>query len=525
MDPLEPKPPRPTPPAPPRPEWLKPAPASPATPGVTPMMDFFQLRVEALERELSLERERAQAAQGLLGQQDLLKAEVDAHLKAITDQLRREKSEREGAEARERAHGRVEALEKRLDEMNATFAQLLKEAVSRRADGPSAGALAAELSAFRGALKDGMDGVARWRGELRELAGLVPRVEQLSERLPQDEKLFEESFGRRLDEFALRLARALEDWSRGQDAARAALDDRLAAMERERADLARFWDGQARALREEQFKDRVAREAEVSRQVSELASRLESLAASQDGAARGAGEAKAALERVIKILTETPKAKDETIAALEAERRELLNGLRERQEALARFAAERRGVEKSMGDGLLRLTGDLEAERARTRAVEGVASERLGQVESLKARLTDLERAVADRDARVQAMAAERDELARALAGEAEKVRKGLEERRAADEAAEARFAELRRRLDEEASRRASAEGAAADARGQMGALAEQTARSLQERDGVLARFSDWEKERQRLQDIVRKKDEMISLLSATLRGASGPGA
>jgi DNA repair exonuclease SbcCD ATPase subunit len=525
MDPLEPKKPRPIPPSPPRPEWLKAPPAAPSNPGVTPMMDFFQRRVEALERELSLERERAQAAQGLLGQQELLKAEVDAHLKAITDQLRREKGERESEEARERAHGRVEALEKRLDEMNATFAQLLREAVARREDGPSSGALAAELSAFRGALKDGMDGVARWRGELRELAGLVPQVERLTERLPQDEKLFEESFGRRLDEFALRLARTLEDWSRGQDAARAALDDRLAAMERERADQARFFEGQARALREEQFKDRVAREAEIARQVSELASRLEGLAASQDGAARGADEAKARLERVIKILTETPKAKDEAIAALEAERAELLKQLKERHEALARFAAERRDVEKSMGDGLLRMTGELESERARTRAAEAVSSERLGQIESLKARFADLERAVADRDARVQAMAAERDELARALAGEAEKTRRGLEERRAADEAADARLTELRRRLDEEAARRASAEGAAADARSQMGALAEQTARSLQERDATLARFSDWEKERQRLLDIVRKKDEMISLLSATLRGAAGPAA
>ncbi|MDE2510404.1 MAG: hypothetical protein KGL74_04725, partial [Elusimicrobia bacterium] len=85
---------------------------------------------------------------------------------------------------------------------------------------------------------------------------------------------------------------------------------------------------------------------------------------------------------------------------------------------------------------------------------------------------------------------------------------------------ADARMSELRKRLDEEAGRRASAEGAAADARSQMGALAEQTARSLQERDSILARFSDWEKERQRLNEVIRKKDDMISLLSSTFQGA-----
>jgi hypothetical protein len=58
-----------------------------------------------------------------------------------------------------------------------------------------------------------------------------------------------------------------------------------------------------------------------------------------------------------------------------------------------------------------------------------------------------------------------------------------------------------------------------------MGTLAEQTARTLQERDAVVARHSEWDKERQRLLDMVRKKDEMISLLSATFQGALKKGA
>lgn len=521
MDPLEPKPPRPVPPAPPRPEWIKPASApAPAAAGVTPVMDFFQRRVETLERELALERERASAAQNLLGHQESLKNEVDAHLKALTDQLKREKSERDNDEARSRSSGRVEALEKRLDEMNSTFAQLLKEAVTSREGGPSTGALAAELAAFRGALKDGMDGVARWRGELRELTQIVPAVQGLAERLPQDEKLFEESVGRRLDEFAARLARSLEDMKRAQEAGRAGIDARVEAIERERVDLTRAWEAQARSLREEQFKDRVAREAELSRQISELASRFAELSAAQEGSARGADGVRQGLDRVVSILTATPKAKDAIISELEDEKNQMAALARDRQEALRRFAAERREVETSMGDGLLKLTAQLEDERARTRAAEAGAAARLGEIETLKARLTDLERGAADRDARLLQLSAERDELARALMAEADKVRRGLEERRDADLAAEARLNELRQKLGEEASRRASAEGGAFDARSQMGALADQSARAMKERDAVLARFSEWDKERQRLLDVIRKKDEMISLLSATFQGA-----
>jgi DNA repair exonuclease SbcCD ATPase subunit len=520
MEPFEPKPPRPVPPAPPRPEWIKPVASAPAVPGVTPVMDFFQRRVETLERELALERERAQTAQSLLGHQESLRNEVDAHLKAMTDQIKREKIERDGDEVRSHSRGRVEALEKRLDEMNSTFAQLLKEAVSSRDSGPSSAALAAELSAFRGALKDGMDGIARWRGELRELSALVPQVQGLTERLPQDGKLFEESVGRRLDEFSARLARSLEDWKRVQEAERAELDARVEALARERGDLGRIWEGQARTLREEQFKDRVARETDVTRQISALASRLEELTSAQQGAGQSADAIRVNLERALSILM-APKAKDEVISELEGEKDELAKLARDRQEALRRFADERREVEKSMGDGLLKLTGQLEEERARTRAAEARASQSAGPLEVARARLADMDRAVADREDRAQALAAERDELARALMAESDKVRRGLEASREADAAAD----ELRQRLGEEAARRASAEGAAIDARSQMGALAEQTARTLQERDATVARYSDWEKERQRLLDIVRKKDEMISLLSATFQGALKKGA
>ena len=80
-DPLgAPIPPRPQPPLPPSPELIKPGPGR-LGPGLTPMMDFFQRRLESLEKELSLERERAANAQALLQQQDSLRSEVDSQLK------------------------------------------------------------------------------------------------------------------------------------------------------------------------------------------------------------------------------------------------------------------------------------------------------------------------------------------------------------------------------------------------------------------------------------------------------------
>jgi|GEM_PF-1743185 len=526
---------RPLPPLPPRPEWLTPpppppaAPTTPGAPGVTPMMDFFQRRVEALERELALERERAQSAQGLLSQQDALRAEVEAHLKSITDQLKREKSERDSEESRSHARGRIETLEKRLDEMNATFTALLKDAVAGRpaseGAGPSGEALAAELAAFRAALKDTVDGVGRWRQELREFAAVVPRVAELSARLPQDEKVLSETLDRRIDDFSGRLLRLLEDWRRAQEAERARLEERVEALARERADLARLWDDQARSAREAQFKDRVAREAEVSRQVAELASRLEALAVDQQGAARGAGEARSALDRVIAILTETPKAKDEIIATLEAEKAELMSELRERHESFRTFSETRRGVEKSLGDGLVKAAGELDEERVRTRAAEARASEYLGRLESLTARVADLERGVGDRDERLRALAEERDELTRTLLAEIDRARRGHAERRDAEGASAERETDLVRRLDDASARLGASEASLAELRAQLAAVAAQSARHLQERDATIARFSEWDKERARLVETLRKKDEMISLLSATFQGALKKGA
>lgn len=527
MDPLEPQPPvppRPVPPAPPRPELIAPPPRLPAS---TPMMDFFQKRIELLERELVAERERATAASNLLTQQEALKTEVEGHLKGLTDQLRREKAERDGEEAKSHARGRVEALERRLDEMNATFAQLLKEAVSRQSPASAIApysaadpALGAELAVFRRTIKDVADQVARWREEMKELPALLPEVRGIASRIPEDERRFEDQISRRLDDFASKLQGTLSDWERHHDLELRKQDDRLQSLVDERAALSKLWLEQGQSLRQEFLKERIHRETAVSDQIAELAKRLDAVNLGQREAGAGSASVREGLDRVLKVLTATPKAKDEVIVELEAEKAELLKAMRERHEQLRAVLDERRAIEKTMGDSLVSLSGELERERAATRAADARTEGVKGDVETLKNRISDLERAVSERDVRAQSLGAERDELTRALVAEAEKVRLAIAERAAADERWHQRMLELQRKVEEENARASQEAASVSDLRAKVATLSEHMARALQERDGIVARFADWERERQRLLDALKQKDGMVSMLSSAFQGS-----
>lgn len=513
MDPLEPQPPRPVPPAPPRPELIAPAPRLPAA---TPMMDFFQKRIEALERQLVAERERATAASSLLTQQEALKSEVESHLKGLTDQLRREKAEREGEEAKSHSRGRVEALERRLDEMNATFATLLKEAVSRQT--PAAvfsaaePALGAELTVLRSTIKDVADQVARWREEMKELPALLPEVRSIAARIPEDE--------RRFDEFAGKLQGTLHDWERHHDLELRKQDDRLQSLVDERAALSRQWLEQGQSIGQEFLKERISREMAVSDQIAELAKRLDAVNLVQREAGAGSASVREGLDQILKIMTATPKAKDEVIVELEAEKAELLRAMRERHEQLRKVLAERREIEKTMGDSLVALSGQLEQERARTRAADARAKTAKGEIENRESRIADLERTMAERELRAQSTGAERDELTRALVAEAEKVRLQVAERSASDERWHQRHLELQRKVEEESARAAQEASSTSDLRAKVTTLSEHMTRALQERDGIVARFADWERERQRLLEALKQKEGMVAMLSSAFQGS-----
>lgn len=538
-------PPKPVPPAPPRPEWVRPGGALPPPPaafappgnpfsapvhhaphagGLTPMMDFFQRRVEALEKDLAVERERALTAQNLLSQQDALRSEVDSHLRALTDQLKREKAERDGDEARTRSQGRVDALEKRLDEMHHTFAELLKDAVAKRdaLPGQALESLGAELAVFRRTVKDVSEQVNRWRDEMKDLPQVLPRVEEISRRIPQDEERFEAHIARRLDQFSQRITETLADWERRQELELQKQQERMLELTRERAATARLWEEQAHQITREQERGRAARESEVAAALAALAEKLDAVSDGQRSKAAGQASLQESLERIAQRLSERPHAKDQVIAALEEEKEDLRRALRERHDALRRYSEERRSVEKSLGDGLVAAHAQLDAERERASAAESRAAALKGTLSGLEARVAELEQAVAERERRLESGAAERDQLVRSLVAESEKVRAGLASRAEAEERWNSKVQELQARVDAEVARRQDESGALSDLRLKLAAVTEQMARAMQERDATVARFAEWEADRKRLLEALRQKDEMVSMLSAAFHGALG---
>ena len=506
MDPNDPQPlpPRPVPPAPPQPELITPQQRAAGA----PMMDFLQRRLEALERELVLERERANSASALLKQQEALKSEVETHLRNMTEQLRREKSEKEGEAEKSHARGRVEALELRLNEMTATFAQLLKEAVARQVPVAAAAAgepMGAEMAVFRRTIKD--------------VAALLPEMRGLAARIPENEQRFEDQIARRLDDFAARLQANLSDWERRHDVERRKQDDRLQALVDERAAFARMWEEQGQSIRQEFLKERIAREVAVSAQIAELAKRIDMAGQSRADDSAGTAAIREKLDLITRTLAATPKAKDEIILELEQEKADLMRSMQERHEQLRATLEERRQIEMTMGDSLLQLASDLEKEREKTRAADSRANDIKGDIEALSHRYTDLERTCSERDARALSLGAERDELTRALVAEAEKFRASIAERTASDERWNQRVLELQGKLEAEAAHAGQEASISGDLRAKVATLSEHMTRALQERDAVVARFAEWERERQRLLDIVKQKDNMVSMLSSAFKG------
>lgn len=467
LRPEPPEPPRSVPPLPPPPEMIAPRPTHVP---LTPMMDFLQRRLETAEKELSLERERARSAEALMKQQEALRAEVESHLKSLSEQLRREKAERESSEMQSHARGRIDALEKRLDEMQQAWVSLLKEAVGQRQAGDQAS------SAAQGALK-------------AEVAALSQNLES---RLSASER-----------------RQALEDQRQ---------EERLEALSRERTALLRAWEEQNHGLRQEFVKERIQREADLGAQISELARGLEELKAGGEQAARESAESRSALSKALEKLATPPQAKDQTIAALEREKTELQEALGSRTEALQKYAQERRQLDAAMGEGLMELNRQLDSERRKylelSARISGLELER----ESLKDKLESVQRTSQDKDERASRLEAERDALARALIAEAEKVRSQIDERSRSEEDWGRRLSELQKRLAEEIQLRIQESTAVSELRAQLATLSEHMAKTLQEKDLISNRSSSWAQERERLLAALKEKEAMISTLSATFQ-------
>jgi len=507
MDPHDPKdrppqPPRSIPPAPPPAALLKPN--IPHVP-LTPVMDLLQRRLEALEKELSVERERANAAQSLLQQQDALRAQVEQQLKSMTDNLRREKAERDSEETKQHARGRIDALEKRLDEMHQSWVALLKDAMSQRESTHSEVAastnvlareqagLKQELTALQGAIDALSQQMGQWRAETKPLADAAPSL-----------RAFEGQIGQMFSHFAVELRDRVAQWERRQALEAEKHEERLQGFLREKAALLREIEERDHQIRQETIKEKLQREQMLGEQIGGLARKLEELT-------KRTAQAHETIANVHEKVLATPQSKDAAIAALEAEKAELLRSLSQRGEALKVHLEQRREIERTLGESLAQAQRDAEQARAQTLAIEA----KLRDQELDKARLRDeiasAQRLAQDAEARRAALESERDELAKALVNEADKGRErahtwtsGLDE--------------LQAKLSAEIDAKTREAAVAAELRGQMATLSDHLARALQERDAVSARIGSWEKERAELLKRVQEKEEMISMLNSTFR-------
>ncbi len=493
--------PRPVPPAPPPPELLRPA--SPHVP-LTPMMDFLQRRLESLETELQVERERSQSAHNLLTQQDSMREQVESQLKAMADQLRREKSERDNEETRSHSRGRIDALEKRLDEMHQTWAGLLKEAVAGGGRPEEWSKVKDEMAR----IKDSLALVPQAVGELRDWAA----------RAPADELRVEERLGAMVTRLAGSLHDQMAEWDRRRGIELEHQKEGLRALERERAALQEAWEGESRSMRNRDAQERLLQEKRLDEKVRELDKSLAAIKEGQSSITKDSQEVRALLGRAVDALTAEPKARDQVIADLEEENRAVVKSLRERGESMRRFAEERRQIEASMGASLIELTGAVEAEREKTREAARAASGWKSEIAALQDRLSAAERALHDKDALLDAARQERDSLLRSVVEHASQLRSHVDQNLKDQQASDARLRQFQAQAAAEKQKASEEAAFASDLKAKLGALSQEVARLVMERDASGGRQNAWEGERAQLMETLRKKEEMLGLLSSTFQ-------
>lgn len=504
-----PLPPRNIPPAPPPQALLKPT--IPHVP-LTPMMDFLQRRLEALEKELDVERERARAAQALMQQQESLRVQVEDHLKSMADNLRREKAEKEKDETNQHARGRIDALEKRLDEMHQSWVTLLRDAMSQRESthrevtgsqdtiAREQAAMRQEMTALQGSIDSVLKAMSQWRAETRPIADAAPAL-----------KAFEGQISQRLDHMTAEFRDRVNQWERKQQLEQERHEERVQAFMRERAALMREMEERDHAIRHETLKEKLHREQMLGEQIGELTKQLEALRASE-------AASRAELTKVFQHVTKEPAARDKIIESLELEKKELMNALKDRSETLAAHIQQRRDIERSMGESLMAANKELDELKGRIQLL----SARMGELELDKARLADElageRRLNAEKDERRAVLERERDALAKAMLAEAEKARALIDERGRSDEGWSTRLQELQAKLAAEIEARTREGNAVAELRGQIATLSEHLARALQERDLASSRHGGWESEKAELQKRLKEKEEMISMLNSTFQ-------
>ncbi|MBI4346728.1 MAG: hypothetical protein HY553_07720 [Elusimicrobia bacterium] len=500
-------------PAPPAPPPGAPEPPVPPPPelqakraqGETPLSEYLWRRLESLEQELQAAQRQALESQGLLRNQEELKNQVETQLRLISEQVRREKAEKDIESEKSKAHGRVDALEKRLDEMHQTWAQLLREAIGSREG--SNEALIQELRNLR-------SDVGALQQQFGQVPSIAPQIESLKASIPgglarweDDARRLELAVSGRLTEIERRMGEEMERQR-----------DRVADLMRERAAVEQAIGEQRQQLHQEFMKERVSLLNHFKEQTGQLEQALEKVLGAREGEGSHVRVLREMAERLERILREPPHAKDEIVRELDQEKRDLMSQLKERAAQFHSFTMERREVERSLGESLLKFQRELDEARARHVQLESRIAELQMQVQAAEARATLARQESDSKDQRFALLAQERDDLARALMGEAGKVREHLSRVADADEAWAGRVEQSTKAAAEEKQKRIQIESELADLRARVQSLSDHLARALQEKDQVMHGANAWQQEKEQLLASLKKKDEMIAMLSSTFK-------
>ena len=464
------------------PQNLPPTPPSSANPA-PPTDPLRNVRpMSELERDLERERKRAEAAENLLRQQESLRGEADRQLKDILEQLKREKNEQDSEEEKSHARGRIDALEERLDEMHHTWSELLKEALAKggsAASSPLSDSVFTEMQNFK-----------------NTLAHILPEIGRLGTAMTA-----------RIGETDRRIALEMEKF-----------ELKLGSLAQERAALQAAMEEERHRLRQEFAKERMADDAKAHSQWEEIRKTLAQVLSVQQAGTQDTASLREMTDKLQSTLNRPEKAKDLMTLDLEQEKRDLMAALKARAEELRAYTEERRDVERSMGESLLNLNRELEAERSKQLEFESQISDLRLQIQSRENQLDIARKSADEKELARQALAAERDDLGKALAEAIHKSKGQAVSAIQTDEAWQKQIEEIQRRLDTERNRRMETESQLADTRAKMQTLTDHIARTIQEKERIENQAAGWTQERETLLDTLRKKDEMISMLSATFQ-------
>ena len=513
-------------PLPPRPGGQKPPippPASLVRRDESPLMEYLRNRMELMERELYQAKERASASENVLKQQEALRGEVESQLKKISEQIKQEKVVQRLEEEKSSSRGRVDSLEKRLDEMHATWSDLLKQAIGKKEADVSLTGI--EAQAIADGLSEMRQDMARFKEKLANLPSIVPEIQHLREMIPAEaqrrtveEKAVREHLKAAVDRMSEGILERLTGLDRRLTRERDEHKERLAEMTREREALRDAMEELRHNVRQETLKERMSIESQFAAKLDDLKGSLNEMLQQHTGTESSLSGLQSLAQKLHSILTQPAKAKDQIILDLESEKRELMDALKDRTEKLRAYTLERREVERSLGESLMDINRRLEEERAKDRLrLEHIASLE-GTIEGLKAEAKLDREKQTQQDARYAQLADERDKLAGALTEEAQKVQNQIDERLNSDRKWESKILEFQTLLNDEKEKRLQEEQKNSDLRAQIQSLTDHMSRVIRDKETTDQEFSNWHVQKEELLATLRKKDEMIGMLSSTFK-------